>query len=157
MNQNFRLSPPRIVFLYGVVATAWILFSDALLLQLRLPSQKTFVIGAIKGGLFVAVTMLFLYFLLRRMLLQSVRAQREHESALQQSEERFSKAFRSSPEGMTITTIEDGQYLETNDAFLAIVGYGRNELLGRRSSELGIWARPADRSRLLIQLNEGAP
>lgn len=39
------------------------------------------------------------------------------EQALRQSEERFSKAFQSSPAGMAISRLEDGRVLDVNDAF----------------------------------------
>ncbi len=70
------------------------------------------------------------------------------EEALRISEEKFNKAFRSSPEWFVITTLEDGFYLDVNDAFLHTTGYNREEVLGKTSKELGIWADPSQRDEI---------
>ncbi|MBL8340212.1 MAG: PAS domain S-box protein [Rubrivivax sp.] len=77
--------------------------------------------------------------------LQRVRA------AQRASDERFAKAFHSSPIGMTITRLSDGQYLEANAADTTL-GYSRDELLGMRTTGSGSWPDPADRARFVEQL-----
>lgn len=70
------------------------------------------------------------------------------EEAIQQlrlSEEKFSKAFRSSPDPMTITTFAEGRFIEVNDSFLSTIGYSRTEVIDRTVPELNIWVRPQDR------------
>jgi two-component system, cell cycle sensor histidine kinase and response regulator CckA len=68
------------------------------------------------------------------------------------SEERFYKAFNSSPEGITISTLKDGRYLEVNDAFLRMMECSRSELVGKTAIELEVWAQPEDRARLSSEL-----
>jgi len=74
--------------------------------------------------------------------------------ALALSEEKFQKAFRSSPHWFVISTLEDGFYIDVNDAFLEATGYQRNEVIGHTSKELGIWAAEADRDRMVRLLSE---
>ncbi|MBD2093407.1 PAS domain S-box protein [Microcoleus sp. FACHB-1515] len=74
------------------------------------------------------------------------------EAALQQSQEQFFKAFHSNPIACSISTLEDGRFLDANSSFLNLLGYSREDLLGHTSSELSIWANPADRDRLVAQL-----
>lgn len=62
------------------------------------------------------------------------------EGALRLSEERFSKAFNTSPVTMSISTFEEGRYISVNDSFCEVVGYNHKEIIGRTSIELGIWA-----------------
>ncbi len=76
------------------------------------------------------------------------------EEALRKSEERFSKAFRSSPVAITISTAADGRYLDANDAFLQMVGLKREDVIGRTTTELGLWARPSTRTDILRRLQE---
>ena len=64
---------------------------------------------------------------------------RQAEASVSQSEERFRKAFRSNPQPMSLTTIDEGRYLDVNDSFLSMSGYTRDELVGHTSLELRIW------------------
>ncbi|MDB9512432.1 response regulator [Kamptonema animale CS-326] len=67
---------------------------------------------------------------------------------LRLSEEKFAKAFRSSPNPITITRLSDGQHIEVNDAFCAMVGCTCEEIIGKTAIELGLWANEEDRARL---------
>lgn len=63
---------------------------------------------------------------------------RRVEEALRESEEKFSAAFRASPIALVITAL-DGKYVEMNQAFCDLVGYSRQELLGKTAVDLGIY------------------
>lgn len=79
----------------------------------------------------------------------------EHElakEALALSEEKFQKAFRSSPDWFVISTLDDGFYVDVNEAFLRTTGYRREEVIGHTSGELGIWADAEERSRMVETL-----
>ena len=73
------------------------------------------------------------------------------------SEQRFATAFRSSPEGITISTLADGRYIEANPAFLRMTEYERAEVVGHTTAELGIWVNPAQRLSLLDKLGGPEP
>ncbi len=75
------------------------------------------------------------------------------EEALTQSEEKFSKAFRSSPLAVTISTRSEGRYLDVNEAFLRMLGYNRHEIIGQSSLQLGVWAKPEERRTLMRHLD----
>ena len=74
------------------------------------------------------------------------------EEALRVSEERFSKIFRASPIGLSITRMVDGKYIDVNEAFLGLFGYTREEALSHTSVELQTWASPAERERVTAPL-----
>ncbi|MDD3365210.1 MAG: PAS domain S-box protein [Syntrophomonas sp.] len=76
------------------------------------------------------------------------------ETALHQSEEKFSKAFHGNPDLMAISTLIEGRYIEVNDAFVEITGYERHETIGRTAQELGIWALPEERDYLLKEIQK---
>jgi PAS domain S-box-containing protein len=71
------------------------------------------------------------------------------------AEERFAKAFHSSPDATAITRLKDGQIVETNERWEALLGYTRDEAIGRTLFELNIWASAADRKKLLIGMSSG--
>ena len=68
---------------------------------------------------------------------------------LRASEERFSRAFNASPHPVTINAIADGRYIAVNDSFHRVVGFDREEVLGRTLAQLGIWANTGDQARLM--------
>ena len=67
--------------------------------------------------------------------------------ALHESEEKFSKAFNAAPFWVGISKLEDGRYLELNDAFTKITGYSKEEAIGLTSIELGLWVDDSERQR----------
>ena len=76
------------------------------------------------------------------------------ELALRESEEKFSKAFRSSPNPITILTLKDARYVEVNDTFVQITGFSREEVIGRTRNELNLWVNPSDSARVEQMLQE---
>ena len=74
--------------------------------------------------------------------------------ALRLSEEKFHKAFHSSPDWFVISTLDDGFYIDVNDAFLRTTGYRLEEVIGRTSNELGIWVDPHVREKIVKMLHE---
>lgn len=53
-----------------------------------------------------------------------------------QSEERFSKAFHSSPAGLAISTLQDGRLMYINDAMLDILKTTREAVTGKTAGEI---------------------
>ncbi len=89
-----------------------------------------------------------------RGIAHDVTEQKLAEKALRISEEKFSKAFRSSPVEMMITTLAEGQFIDVNESFESNIGYRRDEVLGRSSLELGLWLNPADRSAVITEIKK---
>jgi PAS domain S-box-containing protein len=76
------------------------------------------------------------------------------EAALRESEEKFFKAFRSSPDPIAIATFGDGRYIDVNDSFCQLFGYSRSQVIGHTASELQIWVNPEERIQLTQVLQE---
>jgi PAS domain S-box-containing protein len=57
---------------------------------------------------------------------------------LQASEQRFAKIFQANPGGIAITRQSDGVCVDANDAYLATVGYARDQIIGHSLVDLGI-------------------
>lgn len=79
---------------------------------------------------------------------QEIHDRKQAETALRLSEEKFSKAFRSSPDPIAIIRLADETCIEVNDSFIDILGYGRDEAIGYSFSELNLWANEQDRYRI---------
>jgi PAS domain S-box-containing protein len=79
---------------------------------------------------------------------------KQAESALRQSEERFAKAFHSSPDAIVISRLSDGLILDVNEGWITMFGQEPNEILGRTSTELGVYVNPDDRKAAVNLLQE---
>ena len=86
---------------------------------------------------------------------QDVTERKRVEESLLRSEQKFSLAFQSTPTVLVIASLEDGRYMDVNEAFERVMGYRRDEVIGRSSLELHIWQNPEDRAMVLRMLAEG--
>ncbi|MBE0698537.1 MAG: PAS domain S-box protein, partial [Anaerolineaceae bacterium] len=73
---------------------------------------------------------------------------------LRLSEEKFATAFITSPDSVNINRLADGIYIDINQGFTSLMGYSREEIIGKSSLELNIWADPSDRGFLVKSLRE---
>lgn len=78
-------------------------------------------------------------------------------AGLHAQEEKFSKAFHSSPYAITITRLADGRMLDVNRGFVTLSGYAREEVIGRTSLDLQLWERDTDRNAVVAELAHGGP
>jgi len=75
------------------------------------------------------------------------------EAALRESEEKFAKAFRSSPDGMALFSTETRKHIDVNDKWTEITGYSREEAIGSNPTDLNLWFDLEDRDRMLAVLD----
>jgi PAS domain S-box-containing protein len=77
------------------------------------------------------------------------------EDALRHSEERFAKAFKLSPLPSMVTALRDLRIEDVNEAFLAVTGYSRQEVIGHTGAAFGLWGNNGERHRLEHKLEKG--
>ncbi len=87
-------------------------------------------------------------------ILRDVTERKRAEQALSDSEEKFAKAFRASPDAISISEVATGKFLDVNEGFERLSGYTRKELIGHTAQERGIWTSPEDRARMLQELGQ---
>lgn len=80
-------------------------------------------------------------------LCRDISTRKQTEKALRLSEEKLFKAFQASPDWISISTWNEGRYIDVNDAFLRLSGYRRDEVVGFTSVEIKLWDNPLDRER----------
>jgi PAS domain S-box-containing protein len=83
------------------------------------------------------------------------RAEKERiEQELRESEVSLRTAFDLNPDATNVNRLSDGKYIDVNESFLQMTGWRREEVLGRTSIDLGIWADVGDRDRMVAQLEK---
>jgi len=110
----------------------------------RIPGWVKYMMLILAGllVLFVAVSMVFRIELRRRT------------RALRASEARLRLAFHTIPDSITISRLENGEYVTVNPAFEQITGYTFEEVKGKTASSISIWADRDDRRRLTEALKK---
>lgn len=68
---------------------------------------------------------------------------------LTMDQEAAAKVFQYSPDSISISTMEEGRYIQVNQAYTVLSGYENDELIGCTGKELGIWVYPAERDVML--------
>ncbi|MFH1080752.1 MAG: PAS domain S-box protein [Pseudomonadota bacterium] len=76
------------------------------------------------------------------------------EAALTRNEEKFRKAFYTSPDSVNINRLEDGMYISINPGFTRIMGYTEEDIIGKTSIEYNIWENIEDRQKLVDGLRK---
>ncbi|WP_119422768.1 ATP-binding protein [Desertibaculum subflavum] len=78
-------------------------------------------------------------------------------SARKRSELLFHTIFQSSPDAITLSSLETLRYEMVNESFLKLHGKREDEVIGRTSQELGLVMDPTFRARVAALLREGKP
>lgn len=87
-------------------------------------------------------------------VIRDIAERKQDEAELRQSEQRFAIAFRFSPVAKAITRVADGTLVDVNDRYAQLLGYAREDLIGRTGLELNILVDPKDRAKLVRILSE---
>lgn len=82
-----------------------------------------------------------------------IQALAERQEVLRESEERYRTVFRTGSHSVSLSRLSDGRFLDVNDGFVRLFGWTRDEVLGRKAQELGIWRNWEDRQNLLAALD----
>ena len=77
------------------------------------------------------------------------------EDALRLSEQKFASVFQQCPDILVIARHSDGCLLEVNEAFEEQIGLQAAEVLGRTSTELGLWGVAGSGPAVLERLQQG--
>ncbi len=164
LNKEERKITRNLVFvtsLFGITAIARIVLNLAISPGIEPANSANYeaLIYLVFQMLYIVLTISLFMLVNRRLYIDlemDIEERKKTERALQESEEKYSRAFRSSPDAVMITRIKDGRIIEVNDAFQKSIGYSREEALGKSTISLGIWKNPDERTRLLEEMQNNS-
>ena len=137
----------RTSIVYGVFASVWIVLTDRILRLYIVDPEQIMRLSAIKGLVFVAITVLLLYLVLWSQLRKRERESAERaraERALRESEERYRTLVENAAEGITVA--QKGMLKFINRATEELGGHSREELSSRPFSD---FLHPDDQARVI--------
>jgi PAS domain S-box-containing protein len=76
------------------------------------------------------------------------------DAAWQAGEERR-RFFRANPSAIVLATLAEGRIVDANDRFLSLLGYAREQVIGRTLTQLDAWLSPGQCQRIGHRLREG--
>lgn len=130
----------QVATLYAFLGSVWILLSDQLLAFIIPSPQFLTWIQTLKGGIFLLITSLLLYFFVHLGTQQ-----------LEDSERRYRTLFFAHPQPMWVYDLKSLKFLAVNEAAIQYYGYSEAEFLSMKITEI----RPSeDIPRLLESLSK---
>lgn len=71
-----------------------------------------------------------------------------------EAEKIFTSVLRTCREGFILLRLPDEMILEVNDGWLNITGFARDDVIGKTTSQLNLWAKAEDRERFAVAMRE---
>jgi len=78
----------------------------------------------------------------------------EEHMELIRAQERFSKIFWGSPAPMCLSLLEEGRLIDVNERCVEFFGYSREEMIGRKVQDLGLWVDITAKNQAIKELAE---
>lgn len=86
--------------------------------------------------------------------IEDITSRKAAEDRLRQSEEKFASIFRLSPDAIVLFALDTQRIQDVNDAFIALFGFSREEVLDKTTLELGLYKTPFLRDQLYELMHE---
>ena len=86
--------------------------------------------------------------------LQDITERIHAETIANANAERFSRAIEAIPDAVALNRLDTGELIEVNNGFGNMIGFSREEMLGKTSIDLGIWSSAEARERYVADLSK---
>jgi PAS domain S-box-containing protein len=87
-------------------------------------------------------------------IIHDVTEKKQAELAQQKSEEKFESAFKSNPNAIILSNMEDGKIFEVNDSFSELTGLSQKYVVGKSTLEIGMYVSNTDREKIIRLLKK---
>ncbi len=124
----------KVPIIYLILSILWIIFSDMLLFNYISSTENTKMISVTKGLVFVVLTALTFYFLIKKDV-NRIRAVNEN---LKLSNEYYYSLFKNNHFASLLVNPDSLQIIDANDAAANLYGYSRETLMNMELSDLSV-------------------
>lgn len=87
-------------------------------------------------------------------IFKDITEQKKSEYKLKEAEDRFKTFYNTIPDGITITRLQDGLFVDANTTFYEHTGYLPNDIIGKTTMQVNLWSHPEQREQLASELKE---
>jgi PAS domain S-box-containing protein len=87
-------------------------------------------------------------------LKRQIAERKQAEYSLKESESRFRNVFDNAPVAIGIGETDSGKMVEVNDAWLKLLGYDLHEVIGKTTTELGLYVDSLEREDIIRTIGE---
>jgi PAS domain S-box-containing protein len=87
-------------------------------------------------------------------LARDITDRKQIEDTLRANEEKFRALFGLVPVVSSVSSFQEGRFLEVNETFLQTLGFQRDDVIGKTAAELNLWVDPAGRAQILEPLRQ---
>jgi PAS domain S-box-containing protein len=147
MGRIFALAPLKICLVYFVFGILWVIFSDQLFLSLAMPHGDLILISSIKGILFIVITTVLLFLLIRHFTRRLQEKNEDVWTAYEQlaarddelrtqydaftlSHTEWEATYNAIPDWISLIS-PDGRILRTNRSVQSLFGIPPDQVIGR--------------------------
>ncbi|EMF89487.1 PAS domain S-box protein [Leptospira santarosai str. ST188] len=85
---------------------------------------------------------------------KSEEEKRKLDEELRLSKDLFEKLFQLTPAAVSLSELETGIYVQLNQSYCDLIGYTKEQIIGKSSMELGIWGSSIDHENFKRKLEE---
>lgn len=145
---------PVVSAIYAIPDSPWILIARIDKAEIYAPARTRLWQTVVFFGFLILALGSSLGLLWRGNRLREYKDKLKAADALRESEEKFRKAFNTSPDAVLISRIEDGKIVSTNEGFTKILGFTSKETEGLSTLDLDIWVDKHARKKFVSLLQE---
>jgi len=143
---------PVVSAIYAVPDTPWILMAHMDKAEIYAPARTRLWQTVVFIGILILALGSSLGLFWRRNSIREYKDKLTTAEALRKSEEKFRKAFNTSPDAVLISRLADGMIISTNEGFTKMLGYTSEETLGMSTLDLDIWVDKHARDKFVSKL-----
>ena len=145
---------PVVSAVYAVEDSPWILIARMDKAEIYTPARTRLWQTVVFSGILILALGSSLGLFWRGNRLREYQVKLTAAEALRKSEEKFKKAFNTSPDAVIISRLADGTMISVNEGFTKILGYTREEVEGTSTLDLDIWVDKREREKLVSTLQK---